>query len=70
MKLVTKEMLEEILSHYPQENHQLVKHQITEMEAFIRDNKKLYITDKSYQRALDEIFKGIIEGKFILNTEN
>ncbi|AEO93616.1 gp357 [Bacillus phage G] len=66
MNLINKETIQQILSFYPDESKELIKHQINAMEEIIKKQSDLYTKDKGYQRAVDYILKQIIEGKFIL----
>lgn len=69
MSLINQETLQQILLHYPKEQHELIKKQISTMEKIISKNKDLYVTDKGFQRALDIVFKKVIEGEFVLRDQ-
>lgn len=69
MGFITKDTIKQILNFYPQEQHQLIKHQIEKMEEIINDNIDLYTDDKGYQKALDSILTKVIEGNFILKKD-
>lgn len=68
MSLVSQDTLDQILSFYPNEQHDLVKHQISMVEKIIKKNSDLYTKDKGYQKALDYILKSVIEGDFIIKN--
>lgn len=66
MKLITDEVMQQILLHYPNNQKEIVKKQILKVEKIIIEHKDNYINDKGFQQAFDILLKKVIEGEFLV----
>lgn len=69
MNLISKETMDDILEHYDEKHHELIKHQLDSMSKLISSFRSEYQTDKSFQRGFDIVFENIISGSFILKDK-
>ncbi|MNJ90424.1 hypothetical protein D3C87_80210 [compost metagenome] len=65
MKLITDEVMTQILNHYSDNQKEIVKKQILKVEEIIIENKENYINDVGFQKASDIFLKKVIEGNFL-----
>lgn len=58
-------MNDELLNHYPEEYRELLKKQILAINDTIEKNKEFYKYSLDFRKAMDIIFKDILNGKFL-----
>jgi hypothetical protein len=66
MNLISEETMQEILAHYPEKHHALIRHQLEAISKIISDYGPEYQSDKGFQKAIDMMFERFINGTFIL----
>lgn len=68
-KFIDDKMLQSILSHYPENQHKFLIHQLDKMSSIIVENKQLYLNDKGFKDAMDKMISKIVEGEFLLKEK-
>ena len=63
--LFNKELLSELLKHYPLDKHDLLILQIKSMEVFFNQHKEEYINDVGFRKAVDLMLSNILRGSFV-----
>jgi len=65
MQIINDDMREQVLTHYPEQYHDLLKKQILVMEEIINTNIMKYRFSSDYREALDSVLTDILNGKFL-----
>ena len=65
MGLISKEILNEVLQHHPEDKHQLLKLQILAIEDTIDKHINRYKYSSDFRDAIDIVLSEILQGKYL-----
>lgn len=63
--IFNKELIAELLNHYPEDKHQLLMVQIDVMSNFFQEYSKDYVNDEGFRKAFDLLLSNVLNGTFI-----
>jgi hypothetical protein len=63
--LFDKDLVEQLLLHYPQDKRELLLFQIKSINVFFDKHKSEYIEDTGFRKAIDLMLTEILSGAFV-----
>lgn len=70
MQIIDEKMQEEVLKHYPEKEHALLKSQIKHINLFITNNILQYQYSQDFRKAVDLILTDLLSGKLLGRDSN